>query len=502
MSRSDNDTNRKKKRKLNRDVQNQKHENDTDEDSDIYGEINRNKKNNENENIADSEQGKLYCICRGVDDGTHMVQCQDCAEWFHVRCIPYTTKQIAALEYADQFLCPNDCKGLNAAKKIQQRKDKKKKTKTKTRKKKKRKAEATVKTQEATPPTDTDDISDDEPQKKAVGGKKRRKSKRGECHENMNITLAENDNSSRDIMTCLSDVSQLIDALDDDKTDTTNININSNFNTNTEDDLVTKLTKSLSDKDALIEQLREQINCHEMEMKELKKKQMEDKEMLVRKYEEEIENMSNKNFKLMGLKDGKINELQEAMVENEKIKNKEIMELSIELESGKKEIISLQEQLQEAKQENESKVEKSQDSQKTDRTDITIKSSDSDKTEKSVILTKNVPILSLQSPLSTITTATIQRIPTIIEIDSDSQNSKDNNSFELQENMFHDSDDIDIDMTKEDDDDEDDKHVDDHVNDDNDNEENSEWWQCDACGFENEPSTTVCSICTTQNTQI
>ena len=29
----------------------------------------------------------VYCVCRGIDDGSLMVECEGCREWFHARCI-------------------------------------------------------------------------------------------------------------------------------------------------------------------------------------------------------------------------------------------------------------------------------------------------------------------------------------------------------------------------------------------------------------------------------
>merc|ERR1711933_390556 len=55
----------------------------------------------------DSDQTKLYCICRKPDDGSAMIQCPKCSEWFHIRCIKITESQRKRLKYADQFnRCP------------------------------------------------------------------------------------------------------------------------------------------------------------------------------------------------------------------------------------------------------------------------------------------------------------------------------------------------------------------------------------------------------------
>ena len=31
-------------------------------------------------------EGELYCTCRRPDDGSKMVCCDECEEWFHLRC--------------------------------------------------------------------------------------------------------------------------------------------------------------------------------------------------------------------------------------------------------------------------------------------------------------------------------------------------------------------------------------------------------------------------------
>lgn len=34
-----------------------------------------------------AEALKTYCICGGKDDDTFMIQCDDCEDWFHGRCV-------------------------------------------------------------------------------------------------------------------------------------------------------------------------------------------------------------------------------------------------------------------------------------------------------------------------------------------------------------------------------------------------------------------------------
>lgn len=37
--------------------------------------------------ISRKESVKVYCVCRLTDDGSRMVQCTSCQEWYHVSCI-------------------------------------------------------------------------------------------------------------------------------------------------------------------------------------------------------------------------------------------------------------------------------------------------------------------------------------------------------------------------------------------------------------------------------
>ena len=47
-----------------------------------------------------------YCICRGPDDGTFMIQCDECREWFHGKCVDITPEKAKVI---DIYLCPNCC---------------------------------------------------------------------------------------------------------------------------------------------------------------------------------------------------------------------------------------------------------------------------------------------------------------------------------------------------------------------------------------------------------
>ena len=44
-----------------------------------------------------------YCICRGPDYGTFMIQCDECREWFHGTCVNVTAEDAKCI---DVFLCP------------------------------------------------------------------------------------------------------------------------------------------------------------------------------------------------------------------------------------------------------------------------------------------------------------------------------------------------------------------------------------------------------------
>jgi transposase InsO family protein len=45
----------------------------------------------------------LFCLCRGPDDGTLMVACDQCEEWFHVHCLTISEREAKDM---DVFTCP------------------------------------------------------------------------------------------------------------------------------------------------------------------------------------------------------------------------------------------------------------------------------------------------------------------------------------------------------------------------------------------------------------
>ena len=45
----------------------------------------------------------LYCFCKQPDDGTLMIQCDVCDEWFHGRCVNITPGEAIKI---DKYVCP------------------------------------------------------------------------------------------------------------------------------------------------------------------------------------------------------------------------------------------------------------------------------------------------------------------------------------------------------------------------------------------------------------
>jgi hypothetical protein len=52
---------------------------------------------------ADEANLPIYCVCRGMDDGSYMIACDWCEEWFHGRCVGVTEEEG---EDIDLYKCP------------------------------------------------------------------------------------------------------------------------------------------------------------------------------------------------------------------------------------------------------------------------------------------------------------------------------------------------------------------------------------------------------------
>ena len=51
-----------------------------------------------------NKEPRTSCICDKPDDGTFMVQCNNCQEWYHIRCVNISKTKAKKLE---EFICPN-----------------------------------------------------------------------------------------------------------------------------------------------------------------------------------------------------------------------------------------------------------------------------------------------------------------------------------------------------------------------------------------------------------
>ncbi|PWZ01454.1 hypothetical protein BCV70DRAFT_230662 [Testicularia cyperi] len=56
----------------------------------------------EADNDDENDDGHVYCVCRGKDDGSFMISCEQCEQWFHTRCIGITQK---AAKKLDEYVC-------------------------------------------------------------------------------------------------------------------------------------------------------------------------------------------------------------------------------------------------------------------------------------------------------------------------------------------------------------------------------------------------------------
>ncbi|KAH9973473.1 hypothetical protein BGW80DRAFT_241155 [Lactifluus volemus] len=53
---------------------------------------------------AKKVEEELFCSCRGVDDGTPMVQCGTCDDWYHFRCIELSEDDASEIKV---YVCPS-----------------------------------------------------------------------------------------------------------------------------------------------------------------------------------------------------------------------------------------------------------------------------------------------------------------------------------------------------------------------------------------------------------
>ena len=53
--------------------------------------------------MANSVTGGTYCVCRGPDTGSFMIQCNECREWYHGTCVKVTAEQAKTI---DIYECP------------------------------------------------------------------------------------------------------------------------------------------------------------------------------------------------------------------------------------------------------------------------------------------------------------------------------------------------------------------------------------------------------------
>jgi len=61
------------------------------------------KKRRVNNRITMEESCSVYCYCRLPDDGSEMIQCDGCDEWFHKECVG--NLRMESIEESEQWLC-------------------------------------------------------------------------------------------------------------------------------------------------------------------------------------------------------------------------------------------------------------------------------------------------------------------------------------------------------------------------------------------------------------
>lgn len=53
----------------------------------------------------------VYCLCRGPDDGSVMLCCDMCDEWFHCRCVQIDPEKAGNIEHYTCPTCTTKCEG-------------------------------------------------------------------------------------------------------------------------------------------------------------------------------------------------------------------------------------------------------------------------------------------------------------------------------------------------------------------------------------------------------
>lgn len=74
-----------------------------------------NKENEEqDEDESEDDPTKLWCICKQPHNNRHMIQCDTCDDWFHIKCVNITKAKLKALEKQNtKWFCPT-CKDLKS----------------------------------------------------------------------------------------------------------------------------------------------------------------------------------------------------------------------------------------------------------------------------------------------------------------------------------------------------------------------------------------------------
>ncbi|KAI8048566.1 hypothetical protein BDF22DRAFT_266986 [Syncephalis plumigaleata] len=57
----------------------------------------------EDDEDEDEDDNKVYCLCRKPDDGTVMINCDGCSEWYHAKCVGLTKSKVAKIS---TYYCP------------------------------------------------------------------------------------------------------------------------------------------------------------------------------------------------------------------------------------------------------------------------------------------------------------------------------------------------------------------------------------------------------------